>query len=142
MVHALSEIRRVLVTEGIMIDLRPLQDRWQIEVTSGREVLKTGSVQDVASLLADDNAANRAMARAEENGWFVREREEYFPYEYSWDTPREMEEWIETEWEDFVTLDEESKKATRSAWSLADADARVQVRAKMLITRWKVRKDG
>jgi hypothetical protein len=52
-----------------------------------------------------------------------------------------MEEWVETEWQDFITVDEDAKRATRSVWSSADADARVQVRAKMLITRWKVIKD-
>jgi hypothetical protein len=141
MVHALSEIRRVLVADGIMIDLRPLQDRWQIEVISGRQVRETGRVQDYPSLLADDEAANRAMSRAAANGWFDREQEEMFPYCYSWDTPSEMEEWVETEWQDFLTLAEEARRATRSAWSLADADARVQIRAKMLITRWRVIKD-
>lgn len=141
MVHALSEIRRVLVADGIMIDLRPLPDRWTIEVISGREVRETGRVQDLPSLLADDQAANRTMAQAAENGWFSRSPEEIFPFYYSWDTASEMEEWIETEWEDFVALDEEARRATRSTWSLADADARVQIRVKMLITRWKVTKD-
>jgi hypothetical protein len=142
MVHALDEIRRVLLADGIMIDLRPLQDRWHIEVTSGREVRETGRVQDYPSLLADDEAANRAMARAAANGWFTREQEEVFPYYYSWDTPSEMEEWVETEWQDFLTLSEDARRATRSVWSLADADARVQIRAKMLITRWRVTKDA
>lgn len=142
MVHALDEIRRVLLADGIMIDLRPLQGHWPIEVTSGREVRETGRVRDFPSLLADDEAANRAMAQAAENGWFSREQEEIFPYYYSWDTPSEMEEWVETEWQDFASIEEDAKRATRSAWSLADADARVQVRAKMLITRWRVMKDG
>jgi hypothetical protein len=142
MVHALSEIRRVLVPNGLMIDLRPLQDRWPIEVASGREVRETGRVQDFASLLADDQAANRAMSEAEENGWFVREQEALFPFHYTWDTASEMEEWIEAEWQDFISLDEETKRATRSAWALGDADSQVRVRAKMLITRWRVVKDS
>lgn len=138
MVHALDEIRRVLVPDGIMIDLRPLQDRWPIEVASGRGVWETGRVQDFPSLLADDQAANQAMARAAEKGWFSREREEIFPYYYSWDTPGEMEAWVETEWQDFIAIDEEARRATRSVWSQADADARVRIKARILITRWKV----
>ena len=35
MVHALEEIRRVLLPGGILIDLRPLADRWRVEVVSG-----------------------------------------------------------------------------------------------------------
>lgn len=139
MVHALSEIRRVLVPNGILIDLRPLQDRWQIEVISAREVRETGRVQDLPTVLADDDAANRAVAQASENGWFAREQENFFAYYYSWDTPSEMEEWIADEWENFVSLDEETKHATRSAWATGDADSRVRVRVKMLITKWRVK---
>ena len=38
MVHALAEIRRVLVSDGVLIDLRPLADQWPVEVASLREV--------------------------------------------------------------------------------------------------------
>ena len=50
---------------------------------------------------------------------------------------REMEEWIEEEWENVVAIDEEVKRQTRSAWALGDADSQVRVKVKMLITRWK-----
>ena len=43
MVHALSEVRRVLSPDGILIDLRPLADNWPVEVVSLREVRRTGS---------------------------------------------------------------------------------------------------
>ena len=142
MVHALSEIRRVLVPDGILIDLRPFLDRWQIEVASAREIRPTGRMQDFAAGLADDEAANQSMALAAENGWFVREREEFFPFVYSWDTPKEMEEWIEEEWEGFIGLDEETKRATRSAWAVGDGDSRVRVQVKMLITRWRNTKES
>ena len=140
MVHALSEIRRVLVDEGMMIDLRPVHDRWPVEVVSAREVHETGRVQDDPGILADDEAANRAMAVAAANGWFSCDREESFSYFYTWDTPSELEEWIETEWEDFVTMDEDTRRATRSAWALGDADSQVRLRVKMLIARWSVLK--
>jgi len=142
MVHALREIQRVLIHNGILIDLRPVLDRWPIEVVSARGVRGTGYIQDLPPGLADDEAANRSMAQAEQNEWFIRETEDFFPFIYSWDTPSEMEEWIEEEWEDFIELDEETKQATRSAWASADADARVQVKVKMLITRWKVAKES
>jgi hypothetical protein len=140
MVHALSEIRRVLVDDGVMIDLRPLHDHWPVEVTSAREVRGTGQVQDYPGILADDEAANRAMAEAAANGWLARDHEDSFSYDYVWDTPREMEEWIDVEWEDFVTIDEETKRATRSAWALGDADALVRLRVRMMIARWNVLK--
>ena len=138
MVHALSEIRRTLKPNGMLIDLRPVLARWQIEVTSIRESRETGRMQDFLVGLADDEAANQSVAHAAQNGWFTREQEDFFSFTYSWDSPKEMEEWIEEEWEGFIGLDEETKKATRSAWASADADARVQVKVKMLITRWRV----
>ena len=140
MVHALNEIRRVLVPDGILIDIRPLLDRWQVEVTSMREARETGRVRDFPVGLADDEAANGAITYASENGWFSRDKQEFFSFSYSWDTPTEMEEWVDTEWEDFVTLEEETKQATRSAWALSDADARIRLHVKMLIASWNVRK--
>ena len=137
MVHALSEIRQVLIPQGILIDLRPVLSNWPIEVVSAREIRETGRIQDLPLGLADDNAANRSIAQAEQNGWFRREAEEFFSFYYSWDSPSEMEEWITEEWEDFIQLDEDSKRATRSAWALGDADSAVRVGVKMLITRWK-----
>jgi hypothetical protein len=137
MVHALGEIHRALVPNGVLIDLRPIADRWVIEVFSARETRETGRVTDLPLGLEDDEAANRAMKNAESNGWFKREREEFFPLHYVWDTANEMEKWIDEEWTNFIGLDEETRRAARSAWALGDADSRVRVRVKMLITRWR-----
>lgn len=140
MVHALNESRRVLVPDGVLIDLRPLADRWPVEVFSGRETRQTGRLTDLPQGVEDDAAANRAMVEAERSRWFFREQEELFPLYYVWDTASDMEEWIDAEWEDFIGLDKETRRATRSAWALGDADSRVRVRVKMLVTRWKVLK--
>ncbi|NTW12018.1 MAG: hypothetical protein HGA30_01760 [Anaerolineales bacterium] len=137
MVHALGEIHRVLVPDGVLIDLRPLADRWQIEVFSARETRETGHVTDLPLGLEDDAAANQAAANAESNGWFTREKETFFPLHYVWDTANDMEKWIDEEWTDFISIGEEARRATRSAWAVGDADSRVRVRAKMLITKWK-----
>jgi len=138
MVHALGEIRRVLVSNGILIDLRPIADRWVIEVFSAREARETGQVTDLSLGLEDDEAANQAMREAETNGWFQRESETFFPLHYVWDTASDMEKWIDEEWENYIGLNEDVRKATRSAWALGDADSRVRVEVKMLIARWRV----
>ena len=137
MVHALSEIRRVLLPNGILIDLRPVSDHWRVEVFSARETRETGRVTDLPLGLEDDNAANQAMTHAESTGWFLHESREFFPIHYVWDTASEMEKWVDEEWENFIGLDEETRRATRSAWALGDADSQVRVRVKMLITKWK-----
>ena len=42
MVHALKEIWRVLVLDGIMIDLRPFADNWPLAVVDGGQVYDVG----------------------------------------------------------------------------------------------------
>jgi hypothetical protein len=137
MVHALSEIHRVLIPNGALIDLRPLANRWQVEVISAQGFKETGRLDDLPDQLNADSASNEAIREAESRGWFKREGDEYFPFFYSWDTPSEMEEYISEEWTDFAALGEEVKKATRSAWAVGDADSRVRVRVKVLVSRWK-----
>ena len=137
MVHALDEIRRVLVPDGILIDIRPLADRWPVEVVSTLGFKETGRADDLPEQVNADAASNAAMQAVASRGWFRREQEEIFPFFYSWDTPSEMEEFIRAEWTDFIGFGEDAKKATRSAWAIGEADSRVRVRVKVLITRWK-----
>jgi hypothetical protein len=137
MVHALNEIQRVLTPDDILIDLRPLAGSWPIEVASAREAKEAGRVTDLEIGLEDDRAANESMAKAEAQGMFVREREEFFPFFYYWDSPNEMKEYIDESWSDYVTIDDATWRSIRSMWAVADADARLRIRVKMMITRWK-----
>lgn len=136
MVHALSEIHRVLKPNGILIDMRPLADQWRVEVVSLREVKRTGRVTDLPEQTNGDIASNEAMDDVERRGWFKREQDQLFPFIYSWDTPSEMEEFIADDWQDFISLDEDTKRATRSVWAVADADSRVRIRMNVWIARW------
>ena len=135
--HALEEIRRVLVPDGILIDLRPLADNWRVEVVSLREVKRTGRVEDLPVQTNGDVSANEAMKEAEKRGWFKREQDELFPLFYSWDTPSEMEEFVDDDWQDFVGMTEDTRRATRAAWAVADADGRVRVRVEVWIAKWR-----
>jgi hypothetical protein len=137
MVHALEEIRRVMNTDGLLIDLRPVLDRWPVEVAWKNEHREVGRLADLPEALADDEAANRAMDEAARRNWFRLERGERFSLFYSWDTAKEMEQFLREEWDGFVGLDEEVGRAAKSAWAVAEADARVRVRVGMLINRWR-----
>jgi hypothetical protein len=137
MVHALSEIRRTLTPDGLLIDLRPVEDNWTVEVPSSSGLKIAGRLNDLPAGIADDEAAFVAMRDVESRGWFVKEQEEEFAFFYYWDTPSEMKEWIDAEWEDFVKIEEDVYRKAQSLWASANADARVRVRVKMLITRWK-----
>jgi hypothetical protein len=137
MVHALEEIRRMLVPHGLLVDLRPVLDHWPVEVAWKNEHRRVGRLADLPEGLADDEAANRAMDEAARRAWFALEQEERFSLYYSWDTPSDMEQYVREEWDYFANLDEEVSRAARSAWAVADADARVRVRASMIINRWR-----
>lgn len=137
MVHALEEIRRVLASSGLLIDLRPLLEGWPVEVAWGNEFRQIGRLTDLPEGLSDDRAANLAMEEAARRGWFTFEQRERFSLFYSWDTASEMEQFLREEWDGFVQLDDELSRAAKSAWAVANADARVRVRASMVINRWR-----
>ncbi len=137
MVHALEEVRRVLVPDGILIDLRPFAEQWNVEVVSANACTITGHVDDLPEQVHGDLASNEAMREVESRGWFQREQEEFFPLFYSWDTATEMEEFIDEDWADFIGLSHENRKSTRAAWAVGEADSRVRVRVKILIARWR-----
>ena len=137
MVHALREIHRTLKSNGILIDLRPVEDNWSVEIHSASGLQIAGYLTDVPIGKADDEAAFAAMRDVESRGWFINERSEEFAFFYYWDTPSEMKEWMDQEWDDFVKMENDVYRKAQSLWASANADARVRVRVKMLITRWK-----
>ncbi len=137
MVHALDEIRRVLKPNGILIDLRPMESNWSVEVSSSMGMQAAGRLTDMPIAVADDEAAFRAMREAESRRWFIKEKEEEFAFFYYWDTPSEMKEFMDTEWEGFEKMEDEVYHAAQSLWASANADAQVRVRVTMLITKWK-----
>ena len=137
MVHALDEIRRTLKPNGILIDLRPVESNWQVEVSSSTGYQVSGRLTDMPAAVEDDEAAFNAMREAESRSWVIKKEEEEFSFFYYWDTPAEMKEFMEDEWEDFEKMEEDVFQKTKSLWALANADARIRVRVKMLITRWQ-----
>jgi hypothetical protein len=136
MVHALREIARVLIQDGTLIDLRPIAGRWAVEVVSAHDRKHAGEVTDLPQALADDEAANLAVSQAARDGLLAREREETFPFSYYWDSPRDMRQYVEEEWSDFVRIEDGVWNKVRSIWAVANADARVRIQLRMLITRW------
>ena len=135
--HALNEILRVLAPAGVLIDLRPVLDEWPLEVSWRDGYREVGRSTDLEEPLQDDAAANAAMGGIASTGRLQRERQEFFPLYYYWDTPKEMEEHIAEEWPDVIRVEERAWAELRSAWAIANAEARVRLRMQMLITRYQ-----
>ena len=137
MVHALEEIRRTLVPDGILIDVRPLADRWPVTLVSGRTIHALGRITDFPRGLEDDAYANHAFTDAARLELFALEWEEDFPFFYYWDTPEEMREHIREKWGDFLELDETVYFAAQKEWAASGPDRRVRVQLKMHLARWR-----
>jgi hypothetical protein len=133
MVHALEEIRRVLSPVGSLLDLRPLADRWPVEVVRDDGPLEIGRLTDLPIGLGDDLAANTALEEAARLGWFKLKSEITFPLYTYWDNPDEMIRYVSERWADFVQLGDNIQKATRTAWAAAGTNRRVRLRLKMLL---------
>jgi SAM-dependent methyltransferase len=139
MVHALDEIRRVLKPNGQLIDLRPVEANWSVEVVSSTGWQAAGRLSDLPVALEDDEAAFAAMRQAASNGWYGKKDEKEFSFFYYWDTPSEMKEFMDEEWEDFEKMEEHVYHKASAMWASANADARLRVRVNMLITLWEKR---
>lgn len=141
MVHALNEIRRVLKPNGVLIDLRPVESNWGVEVVSSAGWRAAGRLSDLPAAVGDDEAAFNAMREVESKGWYVKKKEKEFSFFYYWDTPSEMKEFMEAEWDSFEKMEEHVYRKASSLWASANADARLRVRVTMLITLWDKRWD-
>ena len=137
MVHALEEIRRILLPDGILIDLRPLADRWPVEVVTPQDSYGAGRVEDLPTGLADDAASAEAIEKAVQAGLFALERSDMFDFLYSWDTPEEMQAYIEQEWEDFISLPKDVLSKAQAIWVNSEDGWCIRVRLKMHIARWR-----
>jgi hypothetical protein len=136
MVHALEEIHRVLTPSGALLDLRPLADRWPVEIVERDHIFKTGRLTDLPLGLSDDQAANLSVETASRTGLYSRVKEFIFSLNIYWDDPDEMIVYVSEKWADYLFMDNEIQKKTQDAWERSGIDRKVRIKLKMLLTRW------
>ena len=95
MVHALREAERVLVPKGTLVDLRPLSTSFPIDAVSESCEIRMGTADGTATV-ADDRAADRAMAMEVESGRLLPRCRTELEVRYYWDTTADMADWMRT----------------------------------------------
>ena len=132
--HALREIWRVLAPDSLLLDLRPLSEAWPVEVVGAGGVMVTGHV-DESEDIADDRAADAALAAVEREGLFVRERDGDFDFSWYWDSLGEAQAHIAEKWPE-ARVPEEVLAETQRQMARAGERARVRATARVVISRW------
>jgi hypothetical protein len=135
MVHALSEVRRVLRDGGRFVDLRPIVCHPAVDVLSGEGEAHAGRLDDSTDQ-ADQDACERALSYARAHRWFRQLAAEDFSYSIYWDTPAEMLEYLAANWEEIEVPEEVVLRAQRLA-DLGPAPVQVRVRLAMRIVRYE-----
>jgi hypothetical protein len=95
MVDALLETRRVLVADGIVIDIRPITAPAIIESVSADRVT-TGMEVDAYGAAEDEAAADAAIRHALSHGWFAFHRSRQFDFEVYYDSVADLKAFVET----------------------------------------------
>jgi len=134
MVHALKDIWRVLAPGGVLLDLRPYSASWPVEIVARERVIRLGAVDDSLAL-TDDIAASKAMQQVVDDGWYVREENGTFSYDWYWDTLDDLRTHVEERWSPITLPDAVYRRGQRL---LADLNGvRVRVRLHMIIGRYR-----
>jgi hypothetical protein len=111
MVHALEEAWRILVTCGLLIDLRPIGVNAPLEVVfpGGCELAGQVDLSPGHPAVMD---ADKAIRTALERGIFSEIDRDYFDYAYYWKTARDVIEDMDERWTgDAILPDEVIRKA-------------------------------
>ena len=134
MVHALSEIRRVLTSRGYLIDLRPFAAKPPVEIISGDKIIAAGYVDDSHDF-PDYLAANDAVEYMTANGLFSLEQSDTFDLYTYWDTITEFKTYMDTGTTSI--LPPETLATVEQLLSRLDSHCRIRERLNMTITRYR-----
>jgi hypothetical protein len=129
MVHALEECWRVLVPDGQLIDIRPRATNPNVELVLNKSVRIAGQLDDSAGEI-DYEAADRAMATLVSRGRFAKQGERRFAFAYYWQTPGQMQDFIDETWSGYVVL---SPQVVQRAVALSPEGQPVQYRVRETI---------
>lgn len=139
MVHALHEAWRILVPQGILIDLRPMCVDVPLEIIwmGGSE---SAGMLDMSPGIADEIAADSAIQSVVGEGIFSELKAEYFDFAFYWNTVKVMKEDMDERWQDDVILHEEVVRRARALFKKQrQKEPRVRLRVREKLIKYEKR---
>ena len=103
MVHALNEARRVLVSSGSLVDLRPVSCNPPIEILTGSGSIHAGLLDETPGE-PDDLAADQAIAGVVRSGAFEAVHSEHFKITNYWETLDGLTVYAAERWTDSAVI--------------------------------------
>jgi hypothetical protein len=135
MVHALYEAWRVLVSGGILIDLRPICIDVPLEIIASSGSESAGLV-DMSPEIDKDIASDAAIQTVINDGLYIKEFEESFDFAYYWNTIREFTADLDERWKDEIILPKEVLKQGRVLYKKHPDGARVRIRIRLTLLKF------
>ncbi len=136
MVHALHEAWRVLLPQGILIDLRPLCADAPLEIVGAASVELAGVV-DMSPDIADEIAADQAIDSVVSDGIFKKIQLDHFDFAYYWETVADMLADLDEYWKTEVILRAGVIRRARALFKKYQPQARVRLRMPMKLEKFE-----
>ena len=126
MVHALKEVHRILVPQGIMIDVRPLCVDVPLEfVHAGGS--ESAGLMDLSPDIESDIAADKAVDCVIKESLYHESGLEYFDFVFYWKTLKGMEEHIEENWKAYMVIPEQVRQRARILYHQRRPQTRIRI---------------
>ena len=136
MVHALNEAWRVLLPQGILIDLRPLCADAPLEIVFAGDCALAGPV-DMSPDIAHEIAADQAVKTVIGEGIFKKLQLDFFDFALYWETVADMLADMDEYWKGEVILRAGVIQRAHALFKKYQPQARVRLRMPMKLEKFE-----
>jgi hypothetical protein len=136
MVHALKEAHRVLLPQGIMIDVRPLSVDVPLEIIY-RDGSESAGMIDMSPDIDNDIAADKAIESVLKERIYKESSKEYFDFAYYWKTIKDMEDDLDEFWKDDVILPDQVIQQARLLFNKRRPQTQIRVGVRMKLGKYE-----
>jgi hypothetical protein len=135
MVHALKEAHRIVASQGIIIDVRPLSVDVPLEIIfqGGRE---SAGMIDMSPDRDLDIAADRAIESVVSEHLYRQSSVDYFDFAYYWKTIKGMMDDLDEYWKGDVIVSEQLIQQARMLFNQKRPQTRLRVGVQMKLGKY------